>query len=445
MMKAVDVYKKLFPKSFRNHIASIPVVQGWRNKLLVKEGFRLSKEIRASRPKDNKIRVTLMESRRGFWLNHASIYTAMENDPDFSVHVLAVPKRMPAGDMDWAEYHHLCEFFCKEGIPFQRAFDASTQTWQNPLSFGLPDVVFLPHPYDFQQNFMYGSAYWKRFCRVAFLSYGLTINTFPFIFHAPCYENCQYLFVDSNEHRALFAELSPEHSKKLIVTGHPSLDGYLRPREEIRDIPFKSPKSTRRIIWAPHFTVAPGKTEHHFSTFFAYYETFWKLAKEHPDLEIVMRPHPELFNLMISSGLKTQQEAMAYRRRFEALPNGWICDDADYISLFRQSDAIVLDSISFIGAYAPTGKPLCFLESMKRDRLNAIGERLLHANYAAWNEHEIRDFVETVVLAGKDWMKEERMSVVKKVLYMPQEGAGTRIAMELKKRLNPITLEVGRQ
>ena len=437
-MNLISAYKSLFPEAFRNRVASVPFVQSWRNGVLVAEGKRLSSEIRASRQKnDYKIRVTLMEARRGFWLNHASIYEAMEKDPDFEVHVLAVPKRMPAGEMDWDEYVRLLEFFDGEGIPCQRAYEMKTQRWMNPLSFGLPDVVFLPHPYDFQQNYMYGSGYWKRFCKVAFLSYGLTINSFPFIFHAPCYDNCSFLFMDSEAHRNLFAELSPEHTEKLIVTGHPSLDAYLRPFQSLRHWPFKSPQSTRRIIWAPHFTIAANKTEHHFSNFFTYFETFIRLAKAHPELEIVLRPHPELFNLMVSSGLKSRKAAMDYRTRFGALPNAWICEDADYISLFRQSDALILDSISFIGAYAPTGKPLCFLESAKRERLNSMGERLLHANYAAWDDRELLDFVESVVLGGDDYLKNERAAVVKKVLYMPQEGAGLRIACELKNRLKP--------
>ena len=361
----------------------------------------------------------------------------MVKDKDFEVQVLAVPKRSPGGDFDWEEYRHLISFFESEGIPCHRAYDFDERKWINPIRFDLPDVVFLSQPYDFQQNFMYGSLYWKHFSKVAFLNYGLSVDAFSSIYASPCLQNCEFLFAESEIQRKIFAGYSKEHEKKLVVTGHPLLDSYLRPLKQEQILRFKSAKSTHRIVWAPHFTVSADKTEHHFSNFFSYFETFIRLAEKHPELEVVMRPHPALFNFMVDCGMKTMEEAQEYRIRFETLPNGRIYDDADYISLFRQSDAMLLDSIAFVGSYAPTGKPVCFLESSSRDRLNSIGERLLHADYAAWDETEIRDFVEQVVLAGQDPLKKEREATIRKLLFMPPEGAGVRIARELKARLLP--------
>jgi hypothetical protein len=376
-----------------------------------------------------------METRRGFWLNHASIHDAMLKDGSFEVRVFAVPKRSPAGEMDWKEYRQLIAFFDKEGIPCVHAYDLDKKIWHNPLRFGVPDVVFLSQPYDFQQSFMYGSEYLKHFCKIMFLNYGFTVANASFILNASFLGNCKYIFCESDFHRNLYLSHNPNNVAKLIVAGHPSLDGYLQPLKESLKIPHKSMQTTHRVVWAPHFTVAAGKTEHQFSHFFEYFDVFFQLAKNYPELEIVMRPHPALFNFMVNSGMKTAKEAEGYRMRFNALPNAFIYEDADYISLFRQSDALVLDSVGFIGAYAPTEKPVCFLESANRPRLNSIGERLLHAYYAAWDAEEIREFVERVVLGGDDWKRAEREAAVKKLIYIPPEGAGMRITQELKTRL----------
>lgn len=435
-MSLVQMYKKAVPVTLRNRIASIPFIQRWKNFQLVKEGEQLAREIRADQDDDGKIRVALMETRRAFWLNHASIYESMSEDRDFEVKVFAVPKRSPRGDMDWTEYRRLIDYFNQQHIPCVHAYDWDRGVWSNPIRFGLPDVVFIAQPYDFQQNFMYGSSYWSHFCKVAFLGYGLTLIDRPVIFRAPCFANCQFIFFEHEIHRELLRSYSPEHEDKLIVSGHPSLDGYLRPLQESERLPFKSPVSNRRIIWAPHFTVSSDNDIRRFSHFFDYYGVFVQLAKEHPELEIVMRPHPALFNFMVNVGLKTAREAEEYRAGFNALPNARVYEEADYVSLFRQSDALVLDSVGFIGAYAPTGKPVCFLESAKRERLNPVGEQLLHADYAAWNAEEIREFVERVVLGGDDYKKAERDAAVKKALFIPAEGAGRRIAEEIKSRLN---------
>lgn len=435
-MQLIQFYKRLIPETFRNWIASIPAFQAWRNRQLVQEGERLAKASRLHRMTDGKIHVVLMETRRGFWLNHESIYEAMKSDEAFDVRVFAVPKRSPAGDMDWAEYQRLIEFFESKGIPCVQTYDLTGRKWYNPISFGVPDVVFLCQPYDFQHNFMYGSHYWSRFCQVAILNYGFTIaNLF---FRAPCLKNCRYIFCETSQLLEVFLRHSPELEDKLIVAGHPSLDAYLRPLAVSQRMPFKSPLSRLRLVWAPHFTVAGGKTALQVSNFFEYFETFIQMAKDHPELEIVMRPHPALFTFMVDCGMKTKQEAEECRKRFEALPNAFIYEGADYISLFRQSDAMVLDSLGFIAAYAPSGKPVCFLESEKRARLNPVAEGLLHAYYAAWDAEEIREFVERVVLGGDDYRREERAAVVKKLLFIPPEGAGAKIAQEIKARAGEI-------
>lgn len=433
-MQLIQIYKLLIPERLRQRIAAIPVWQKWRNQKLVKDGERFAAKSRRNRVQDGRIHVAFLETRRGFWLNHASIYEAMKADGTFDVQVFAVPKRSPAGDMDWEEYRKVIGFFGTEGIPCVHAYDLEKREWNNPLSFGLPDIVFLCQPYDFQHNFMYTSHFLNRFCQVAILNYGFTIaNLF---FRAPCLENCQYIFCESNQLFEVFLQYSPELADRLIVAGHPSLDAYLRPLADSQHIPFKSLQSRRRIVWAPHFTVAGGKTALQVSNFFEYFETFIQLAEDHPELEIVMRPHPALFTFMVDCGMKTKREAEECRERFEALPNAFIYEGAEYISLFRQSDAMVLDSLSFIAAYAPSGKPVCFLESGKRARLNPVAERLLHAYYAAWDAEEIREFVERVVLGGDDWRKAEREAAVKKLIYIPPEGAGARIAREIKARAN---------
>lgn len=424
------------PQRLRLWIAGLQAVQAWRNRELLKKGKRLAAKTQMQRKDDRKIHVVFLETRRAFWLNHASIYSAMKGASTFDVHVIAVPKRTPGGDFDWDEYRHLIAFFDQEGIPCHHAYDFETRTWINPLRFVLPNVVFPSQPYDYQVNYMYGSSYWKHFCDVCFVDYGVNVAAFPFSAPESFFGNCRFLFAQSEMDWTILAKLVPEHAGKLVVTGHPVLDAYLHPLQSAKRLSFKSPKSMRRIIWAPHFTVSSGKTGHHFSNFFEYYELFIQLAQKYPELEIIMRPHPALFNFMVNCGLKTNQEALEYRSRFEELTNCRIYDDADYIALFRQSDALVLDSISFIGAYAPTGKPVCFLESPQRERLSPVGERLLHAYYAAWNQTEVQDFIEKIVLDGKDPRKQERQEVVRKVLYMPPEGAGERIAKEIKVHLS---------
>ena len=385
-MTVKDIYKRLVPPEARNFVAGHPWVLNFRNRQLVREGQRLAEAARAARKPDGKMRVTFIVQRPALWPNHASIYEAMKADPAFEVSVIAIPKIPPAASApDLAEYGRLINFLEGKSISFSNGYDESARSWINPLKFGLPDLVFLPQPYAHTQGHMYHSPYLKHFCELAYLNYGTTLSNMPQVqYKLPLYTACRYIFVESAAHKALFIAHAPALADRLFVTGHPKLDAYRGPVPSDMGL-WKCPDAKHRIIWAPNFTVTNDRTPHTFSNFFEYFDFFLDHARAHPDIEFVLRPHPELFEHIIWSGMKTREESNAYRDRFNALPNGQVYEGGDIFTMFRQSDALILDSIGFLAEYLPTGRPICFLESLRRQRLNPIGERLLHAYYAAWN------------------------------------------------------------
>lgn len=427
------IYKKIIPAGVRNFIAGHPWVERHRNRQLVREGQRLAAAAQATRKPDDKIRVTFIVQRPALWCNHASIYEAMQADPAFEVSVIAIPKRPPAAaGVDLAEYGRLQSFLREKGIPFFGGYDESARAWINPLTFGLPDIVFLPQPYTFTQSFLYHFPYLKHFCKLAYLNYGATLSNWPHIqYEMPLYADCRFIFLESEAHKALFAAHAPALADRLYVTGQPKLDLYRGPVPSDMGL-WKCPQAKRRIIWAPHFTVTNDRTPHTFSNFFVYYDFFLKYAAAHPEVEFVLRPHPELFEHMVAAGLKTRAESTAYRDRFNALPNGQVYEGGDIFTMFRQSDALILDSIGFLWEYLPTRKPICFLDSPRRQRLNPIGEKLLHAYYAAWEAREIEEFIDQVIVGSDDWRRRERERVIQQCMFVSSAGAGMEIKNHIK-------------
>lgn len=433
-MSFKQIYKQVIPARVRNYVAGHPRVEAWRRAQLVREGQRLAEEARNARKPDGRIRVTFIVQRPALWPNHASIHAAMLADPAFAVAVIAIPKIPPAArDVDLAEYGRLAEFLEGKGIPFSAGYDVAKRAWINPLAFGLPDLVFLPQPYAHTQSFLYHSPYLKHFCKMAIVNYGMTVGNMPYMqYELPVYPDCHWIFIESEAHRALFVAHAPALADRLRVTGHPKLDCYRGPVP--RDLGlWKCPAARHRVIWAPHFTVTRDRTPHTFSNFFEYYDFFLAAARRHAEIEFVLRPHPELFEHMVAAGLKTRAEAEAYRDRFNALPNGQVYEGGDIFTMFRQSDALILDSISFLLEYLPTGKPVCFLESLRRQRLNPIGEKLLHAFHAAWNAEEIEEFIQAVVVEGRDDRRRDREQVARKCLYLPEAGVGVEIKNIIKR------------
>lgn len=428
-------YKKIVPLGIREIISGNPWVEHVRERRgpWLKEGRRLAEEAKRTRKPDGKIRVLFIAQRPAFWSNFASIYESMREDPAFDVSVIAIPRKN-YGDEDYSmdEYRRIVEFLAQKGIPFFKGYDLEKRKWINPLVFGLPDVAFFPQPYHELMAYPYRFHYLRNFCDLAIFNYGITLGNVPHLqYQPPIFPACRYIFVESEAHKALFASHKPHLAGRMHVVGHPAIDPYLGPVPTDRSL-WKLPHALKRIIWAPHFTITADRTAHNFSTFLTYYDFFLEYARTHPDVEFVMRPHPDLLTHMVLMGVKTPEEARSYWTRFNALPNGQVYEGGDVITLFRQSDALILDSIGFLAAYAPSGNPICFLDSMRRQRLNPIGERLLHSYYAAWDEPEIRHFIEHVVLAGHDDRRSERLETVARLLFMPPGGAGMAIKNAIK-------------
>lgn len=426
------IYKQMVPEGIRDSVAGHPWVERLRNRQLVREGERLAAAAKAARGADGRIHVAFVVQRPALWCNHASIYEAMKADPAFEVSVLAIPKRPPAAaEPDLEEYRRLTAFLDAKGIAHEPGYDLAAGAWVNPMAFGLPDVVFLPQPYAFTQSYVYGSDYWRRFARVAYVPYGILLADLPENqYRAPFFADCWRIFVESEAHRELYRTHNPGIYDRTVVTGHPKTDTYLKPART--EGLWKLRVAAKRILWAPHFTVSRDKTPHTFSNFFEYYEAFIDLAGAHPDIEFVLRPHPELFEHMVATGLKTRAEADDYRRRFNALPNGQVYEGGDIFELFKESDALILDSVGFLAEYLPTGKPICFLDSQRRQPLNRIGEALLAAYYRAWNTEEIGQFVRDVVVAGNDPLRERRRTASAANLLLPTTRAGAAIAENIR-------------
>lgn len=423
-MSIKRLYKQIVPAKVRNFIAGHPWVEHLCNRQLVREGQRLAAAARATRKPDGKIRVTFIVQRPALWCNHASIYDAMKADSAFEVSAIAIPKRPPAAaEVDLVEYASLKAFLKEKSIPFSEGYDESARAWINPLIFGLPDVMFLPQPYAFTQSYIYHGAYLNRFCRIAYVPYGILLANLPEEqYKASFFKTCWRIFVESETHRELYQQHNPEIYDRTVLTGHPKTDVYRLPA--LTAGLWKLPGKHKRIIWAPHFTVSKNRTPHTFSNFFEYYTFFLDCARAHLDIEFVLRPHPELFEHIVETGMKTRAEAEAYRDRFQALPNGQVYEGGDIFEMFKESDALILDSVSFLAEYLPTGKPMCFLDSGRRQKLNVVGEALLATYYKAWNAGDIQKFIQDVVVAGNDVWQERRQAVMRKHLFMPTSGAG---------------------
>ena len=132
----------------------------------------------------------------------------------------------------------------------------------------------------------------------------------------------------------------------------------------------------------------------------------------------VLRPHPMLRAGSVAQGLfQSEQEYDEYLDMWNRLPNAKVIESGTYSDIFKSSDAMILDSISFLGEYLYVHKPMLFL-TRERNTFNDFGSELAKILYTAdgGDFNAIKRFVENTVIQNDDYMLKEREAFFEKYL-----------------------------
>jgi len=213
----------------------------------------------------------------------------------------------------------------------------------------------------------------------------------------------------------------------LITSGSPKLDRILQMRDDM-SWPLPVEPNTVRIIWAPHHSMTSDWL--YFSTFPTNYKHFLQLARECPHLQIVLKPHPTLFDKVIAYGVMTPAELRAYMEEFIALPNTAIVTGGNYIPLFWASDLMITDGVGFFAEYMVTGKPLIWTENPGHFPLNEIGQLLQEGMYRAENFEQAVHYLEQLCVEKNDPLREKREEIIKQ-LIPHEEGSAQFIVNDI--------------
>lgn len=197
----------------------------------------------------------------------------------------------------------------------------------------------------------------------------------------------------------------------------------------------------KTIIIAPHHSVRGNATPLSMGTFDQYADFFSRLPVMYPQVHWIFRPHPLLFWTMRSVGLWNDSDEEDYISKITAYNNVSYVPEGDYHDFFVNSDALIQDSGSFIAEYHVVGHPQCYLlrdDTIERTQFNDFGREMLAQTYKAYSEQDIIDFIDNVVLAGNDPMKENRDKFAKEKLMYNYPHASEAIVADIKKALGRI-------
>lgn len=190
-----------------------------------------------------------------------------------------------------------------------------------------------------------------------------------------------YYFASCELEKKIAAKEQSFNGYNIAVSGFPKIDLLLKKDFHVKKNIWKTNDSTKlKIIWAPHFNLELGMN----GTFYENYSWFLEYAKEHTEISWIVKPHPRMRIGAVKKGVfNNSKEYDAYMNKWNELDNALVVESGDYYNIFSTSNAMILDSLSFLAEYQFTGKPLLLLQPEELRSMSEFGERLISVLYTA--------------------------------------------------------------
>lgn len=370
--------------------------------------------------KKRKINIIFINCEASKWA-YQSIYEKFASDERFNIKILISifdmlqNKKYSYLDIEKRSQENF-KFFKKQGMDVDYAYDFKKKKPVNLKKFN-PDIIFYDEPQSTikAQNVEKTSKYALNF----YCSYGSCITNGQNEFEE-IYKKLFVYFVDNSFVRENLLKKG-FRKENLILSGQPKLDNYLKPIQK-DNILWKTDK--KHIIIAPHFSF-DDRTELRFGTFNWNYEFFFEYAKNHPEYEFILKPHPSLKREIIKRKLMTLEEMKEYFKNWQNLPNAQVFEDGNYMDMFRTSDLLVTDCNSFLFEYLLTKKPVIRLINPKSKGHNEFGKKIIEGYYEAKSIEDIEKYFDKILIKEKDDLFKMRENIIKNVLNLPENGVNS--------------------
>lgn len=370
-----------------------------------------------------------------FLVNMASMFPAEEvmcrfiDDIKYSVKLVIIPDiRFGNADM-YRIYKQTFEELSQKysDIIFHSVeIDENTKEvtmWNNPLENA--DIICYPSPYNVSYS-LYNPYYAVLTNTLSFtINYGYYRSIFDrYIYNLDDYNNFWKVFLETNinyEEYRIYGQCEGSNS---VVIGYAKMDRYAK-YQHIHT------NKRKKIIIAPHYSVNENTNRLlMLSNFEKYADLFLELPKKYPNIDFVFRPHPVLFTTLKKENFWGEKKVEDYIKKMKAHKNVVYSTEGDYLEIFASSDGIIQDCGSFLVEYLYTGKPCCYMLKSKndiQDKFNELGIKCLEHTYLAYNEDEIINFIEDVIIKENDYMKEERVSFAEKEIMVNYPNVSMKI------------------
>ncbi len=290
----------------------------------------------------------------------------------------------------------------------------------------IADICFLPVPYDFSHYKYNLLNILNAGILPAMVNYGFFRAKYDRekLISAPVYSLYWKVFVETSYNLEEFINYSMIKGKNTVLTGYVKMDDYKSEDNINKD-------KRKTIMIAPHHSVPGGYNDIlALSNFEKYSDLFLKLPDMYPNVDFIFRPHPALFSTLSKENFWGEDKVNNYINQIKSKKNVIYSTGGDYFNEFKKSDALIQDCGSYLVEYFYTLKPQCYLLKCPEDiddKFVELGKKCLHNSYIAYNEVEIKKFIDNIIINGNDYKKQERIRFSQNEVMINYPNASSKV------------------
>lgn len=359
-----------------------------------------------------KIRVGFILGEVSKW-SCQDLYNKLLNSKYFEPIILLKKDDYAGGFSTNKEKMELNREFCRKNFKtFYEIYNDSTNEYIQLDEFDI-DILFYQSPWEIKdEHTIEKTSKFALLCYVPYCFYSINcwLNYTP-NFHAKIWK----YFIETNFHKKNYKKLYG--ADNTVVVGSAKFDAY-------RNIEIKKEKERKTIIYAPHHAFE--NDVHKTATFMRNGKFILELAKQHPEINWVFRPHPSFINAILNSDLMKKEEIEKYYEEWRTI--GRISSEADYHELLMNSDAMITDCISFLSEYLPVQKPVFHLRTEKQqDDFLEIVKEIAKTYYQIHDTNELEAMFNKVIIEGDDYLMNERKGALRLLNIDKDKSSGEKV------------------
>ncbi len=358
--------------------------------------------------KKKVVKVAFFATHSSVW-KYDEVYQLMQHDLRFDPIVVVCPVVDYGKENMIMEMEKTYMMFTRKGYNVIKTYSKEDDTYLDVKKEISPDIIFYTNPHRGLIKDEYYIANFKE-TLTCYTQYSFHVTHLNDIQYNQLFHNLVWkAFYETTIHEEISQKYARNKGENVIVTGYSGVDSFNYGIRSGKNVWENDDENLKRIIWAPHHSI-DNRENLNYSNFLKYFQTMLNIAwKYRTKIQIAFKPHPLLKVKLYNHSDWGKERTDNYYNQWDKLGNTQLETD-QYIDLFNSSDAMILDSASFITEYLFCGKPSLFTFSDEnvKDRLNEFGKLAIEQHYHAFDETQIEKFITYVVCQGKDTMKNQR-------------------------------------